>query len=75
MHETVTATTHVNSQALLQEPPAHLAEHVVQQRLAQQHAVGHVLDHRLLAGAVLKADGIADLWRGRGLIGALPLLG
>lgn len=40
---------------------AHLAQHVVQQRLAQQHAVSHVLDHRLLAGAVLKADGVADL--------------
>lgn len=40
---------------------AHLAQHVVQQRLAQQHAIGHVLDHRLLAGAVLKPNGVADL--------------
>jgi hypothetical protein len=39
----------------------HLAEHVIQQRFTQQHAVSHVLDHRLLAGAVLETDGVANL--------------
>mmetsp|Transcript_3805 Transcript_3805/g.8624 ORF Transcript_3805/g.8624 Transcript_3805/m.8624 type:complete len:547 (+) Transcript_3805:1499-3139(+) len=31
------------------------------QELAQQHAVGHVLEHRALGGAVLEADRVADL--------------
>lgn len=35
------------------------------QELPQQHAVSHVLDQGLVGGAVLKADGVADL-HGRG---------
>lgn len=30
-------------------------------KLTQQHAICHVLDDGLVAGAVLKADGVADL--------------
>lgn len=38
-----------------------LAELVVDQTLSQQHAVRHVLDDRLWAGAVLETDGVAHL--------------
>jgi hypothetical protein len=33
----------------------------VEQALAEEHAVGHVLDLGLLGGAVLEADGVAHL--------------
>jgi len=46
---------------LVQHDHAVGAEPVVQQRLAQEHAVRHVLDHRLGPGAVLEADGVAHL--------------
>ena len=31
------------------------------EELAQQHAIRHVLDHRLLAGAIFEADRVANL--------------
>ena len=38
-----------------------LRQGLVQQALPQQHAVGHVLYDRRRGGAVLEADGVADL--------------
>jgi hypothetical protein len=46
---------------LIQDDDAVLLELVVQQALTQQHAVSHILDVRLWAGAVLETDGITNL--------------
>ena len=42
---------------------------VVEQRLAQEHAVGHVLDDRVLGRAVLEADAVAHLLAQAGKVG------
>ena len=46
---------------LVQHDDLVLQQISVDQTLPQQHAVRHVLDLRLRAGAVLKADGVAHL--------------
>ena len=47
--------------SLIQHDDRILTQLLVQQRLSQQHAICHVLDHRLWSCAVLKANGIANL--------------
>lgn len=47
--------------SLVQDDDAVVLKLIVQQALAQQHAVGHVLDVRRGAGAVLETDGVTDL--------------
>lgn len=37
---------------------------VTAERLAEHHTIGHILDDCLFGGAVLKADGVADLGEG-----------
>lgn len=47
--------------SLIQHDEGVLAHVRVDQTLPLQHSMSHVLDHRLCAGAVLKADGVAHL--------------
>lgn len=47
--------------SLVQHDEGVLAHVRVDQTLPLQHSMRHVLDHRLCAGAVLKADGVAHL--------------
>lgn len=44
---------HHNARVLIQVPAG--------EGLPQQHAISHILDHGVLRGAVLKADGVAHL--------------
>ena len=47
--------------SLVQHDDRVLTQLLVQQRLSQQHAICHILDHCLWPCAVLEADGVADL--------------
>jgi len=46
---------------LIKDDHTVVPQHVIQQTLPQQHAISHVLDVSLWAGAVLKADRVPDL--------------
>ena len=51
---------------LVQHDDGVLGEVIVHQALPQQHPICHVLDDGLRAGAVLEANGVANLRRGEG---------
>ncbi len=51
---------------LVQHDDGVLGEVVVHQALPQQHPICHVLDDGLWAGAVLEANGVANLRGGEG---------
>lgn len=47
--------------SLIEHDEGVLAHVGVEQTFSLQHSVGHVLDHRLGAGAVLKSNGVTHL--------------
>lgn len=47
--------------SLIQDDDTVVLQLIIQQALTQQHTIRHVLDVCLRAGAVLKADGVANL--------------